>query len=95
LELEFRGPEQDLHSGNFGGAVHNPLQALCEAIAALHDTDGRIAIPGFYAKVRRWGRDERARMAHSGPSDAQILRDARVEEGWGESGHTLYERLSA
>ena len=94
LELEFRGLAQDLHSGNFGGAVHNPLQALCEIVAALHDADGRIAIPGFYANVRRWGRDERARMARTGPSDRQILRDARVEEGWGESGYTLYERLT-
>jgi acetylornithine deacetylase/succinyl-diaminopimelate desuccinylase-like protein len=94
LELELRGPEQDLHSGNFGGAVHNPLQALCETVAALHDPDGRIAIPGFYANVRRWGRDERARMTRTGPSDRQLLHDARVEEGWGESGHTLYERLT-
>jgi acetylornithine deacetylase/succinyl-diaminopimelate desuccinylase-like protein len=94
LELELRGPEQDLHSGNFGGAVHNPLQALCETVAALHDAAGRITIPGFYDKVRRWGRDERARMVHTGPSDAQILRDARVDEGWGESGYTLYERLT-
>jgi acetylornithine deacetylase/succinyl-diaminopimelate desuccinylase-like protein len=94
LELELRGPEQDLHSGNFGGAVHDPLQALCETIAALHDKEGRIAIPGFYTDVRSWGRDERARMARTGPSDAQILRDARVAEGWGESGYTLYERLT-
>lgn len=94
LELELRGPEQDLHSGNFGGAVNNPLQGLCEIIAKLHDADGRIAIPGFYADVRHWGRDERARMARTGPSDDQILRDARVAEGWGESGYTLYERLT-
>jgi acetylornithine deacetylase/succinyl-diaminopimelate desuccinylase-like protein len=94
LELELRGPEQDLHSGNFGGAIHNPLQALCETIAALHDPEGRIAVPGFYASVRRWGSDERARMARTGPSDAQILRDAHAEEGWGERGYTLYERLT-
>jgi acetylornithine deacetylase/succinyl-diaminopimelate desuccinylase-like protein len=94
LELELRGPEQDLHSGNFGGAVHNPLQALCETIAKLHDADGRIAIPGFYADVRHWGRDERARMARTGPSEDQILRDARVRQGWGESGYTPYERLT-
>jgi acetylornithine deacetylase/succinyl-diaminopimelate desuccinylase-like protein len=94
LELELRGPEQDLHSGNFGGAVHNPLQGLCETIAALHDADGRIAIPGFYSQVRQWGPHERAHMARTGPSDGQILRDARLEEGWGESGYTLYERLT-
>jgi acetylornithine deacetylase/succinyl-diaminopimelate desuccinylase-like protein len=94
LELELRGPEQDLHSGNFGGVVHNPLQGLCETVAALHDADGRIAIPGFYANVRHWGREERVRMARTGPSDAQILRAARAKRGWGESGHTLYERLT-
>jgi acetylornithine deacetylase/succinyl-diaminopimelate desuccinylase-like protein len=94
LELELRGPEQDLHSGNFGGAVHNPLQALCEIIARLHDAEGHIAIPGFYADVRHWGRDERASMARTGPSNGQILRDARVAQGWGESGYTHYERLT-
>jgi acetylornithine deacetylase/succinyl-diaminopimelate desuccinylase-like protein len=94
LELELRGPEQDLHSGNFGGAVHNPLQALCETVAALHDKNGRITIPDFYADVRVWGREERARMARIGPSNRQILRDARVAKGWGESGYTLYERLT-
>jgi acetylornithine deacetylase/succinyl-diaminopimelate desuccinylase-like protein len=94
LELKLRGPEQDLHSGNFGGAVHNPLQALCEIIAALHDADRRITIPGFYDRVRRWGREERYRMARTGPSDAQILRDAQAEEGWGERSYTLYERAT-
>src|SRR5439155_15253113 len=94
LELELCGPEQDLHSGNFGGAVRNPLQALCETIAALHDADGRIAIPGFYADVRRWRQDERAHMARTGPSDMKILGDAQAEEGWGEHSYTLYERLT-
>jgi acetylornithine deacetylase/succinyl-diaminopimelate desuccinylase-like protein len=47
LELEVRGLRNDLHSGNFGGAVRNPLQVLCEMIASLHGTDGRIRVPGF------------------------------------------------
>jgi acetylornithine deacetylase/succinyl-diaminopimelate desuccinylase-like protein len=94
LELELCGPEQDLHSGNFGGAVRNPLQALCETVAALHDKADRIAIPGFYDDVRNWAESERARMACTGPSDAQILRDAHTADGWGESGYTLYERLT-
>jgi len=94
LELELRGPEHDLHSGNFGGAVHNPLQALCEMIAALHDPNGRMAIPGFYDRVRQWNAGARIRMARAGPSDAQILKDARVRRGWGERGYSLYERLA-
>jgi acetylornithine deacetylase/succinyl-diaminopimelate desuccinylase-like protein len=94
LELEVRGPKRDLHSGIFGGAIHNPLQVLCEIIARLHDANGRVAIPGFYAQVRRWSEQEREYMACSGPSDAQILRDAQVEQGWGERGYTLYERTT-
>ncbi|HXY99834.1 MAG TPA: dipeptidase [Stellaceae bacterium] len=94
LELELRGPGHDLHSGNFGGAVLNPLQALCEIIAKLHDAEGRIAIPGLYRRVRRWSRAERARMAHVGASDETILEDALSERGWGERGYSLYERLT-
>jgi acetylornithine deacetylase/succinyl-diaminopimelate desuccinylase-like protein len=94
LELEVEGPRQDLHSGNFGGAVHNPLQALCEMIASLHDAGGRIAIPGFYEEVRTWSDKERAYMARTGPRDAEILEDARVEKGWGEQGYNLYERTT-
>ena len=94
LELEVRGPQQDLHSGNFGGAVHNPLQALCEMIAGLHDAGGRIAIPGFYEDVRTWSNKERDYMARTGPRDAEILKDARVEKGWGEQGYSLYERTT-
>jgi acetylornithine deacetylase/succinyl-diaminopimelate desuccinylase-like protein len=93
-ELEVNGPPQDLHSGNFGGAVHNPLQALCEIIAQLHDAQGRVAIPGFYDDVRRWSEEERAFMARTGPTDEQILQDADLERGWGESGFSLYERTT-
>jgi acetylornithine deacetylase/succinyl-diaminopimelate desuccinylase-like protein len=94
LELDVEGPEHDLHSGNFGGAVHNPLQALCEMIAKLHDANGRIAFPGVYDSVRSWSKEERAHMARAGPSDDQILDDAQVELGWGERGYSLYERLT-
>ncbi|HEX8723273.1 MAG TPA: dipeptidase [Pyrinomonadaceae bacterium] len=94
LELEVFGPRRDLHSGNFGGAVHNPLQGLCEIVAGLHDARGRVAVEGFYDRVREWGRDERAYMARTGPSDAKILRDAGAEVGWGERGYTLYERTT-
>lgn len=93
-ELEVKGPPHDLHSGSFGGAVHNPLQALCEMIARLHDAHGRVAIPGFYDDVRSWGEKERAFMARTGPADEQILQDAKVERGWGESGFSLYERTT-
>ena len=94
LELHVHGPGHDLHSGNFGGAIHNPLQALCEIVAKLHDNDGRIAIPGFYDRVRRWSDRERAYMERHGPTDEKILRDAKAEQKWGEPGYTLYERTT-
>jgi acetylornithine deacetylase/succinyl-diaminopimelate desuccinylase-like protein len=95
LELDVHGPGHDLHSGNFGGAVHNPLQALCEMIAKFHDANGRIAIPGVYESVRTLTKKERAYMARAGPSDDRILEDAQAQLSWGERDYSLYERLTA
>jgi acetylornithine deacetylase/succinyl-diaminopimelate desuccinylase-like protein len=94
MEVETRGQQTDLHSGTFGGCVHNPLQALCEIVAALHDTNGRIAVPNFYDRVRRWPEAERAYMARTGPDDGQVLADAKAWTGWGEPGFSLYERTT-
>jgi acetylornithine deacetylase/succinyl-diaminopimelate desuccinylase-like protein len=93
--LEVSGPEHDLHSGNFGGAIHNPVQALCEIIAGLHDARGRVAVTGFYDTVRGASEREREYMARVGPSDEDLLRDARCRAGWGEEGYSLYERVGA
>jgi acetylornithine deacetylase/succinyl-diaminopimelate desuccinylase-like protein len=93
-ELEVSGPAHDLHSGLFGGAVHNPLQALTEMIARLHGPDGRIAIPGFHQRVCVPLEQERLRMASSGPSDEQIRRNAGVTRPWGERNYSLYERTT-
>jgi acetylornithine deacetylase/succinyl-diaminopimelate desuccinylase-like protein len=93
-EVEVFGPPQELHSGVFGGAIHNPAMALCDLVTGLHDDQGRVAIPGFYDDVRVWSEKERGYMAQSGPSDGEILRDAKVEDGWGESGYSLYERTT-
>jgi acetylornithine deacetylase/succinyl-diaminopimelate desuccinylase-like protein len=92
LELMVRGPRHDLHSGNFGGAIHNPLQALCEIIAGLHDGRGRVAVPGFYDRVRPVPPEEWAFMARNSPGDAGVLREAGAARGWGEEGYTLHER---
>ena len=94
LELEIRGAQRDLHSGLYGGAIHNPLQILCEIIASLHDKGGRVRIPGFYDQVRDWGPRQRAYMRTYGPGDAEILRNAGAEYAWGEPGYTLYERTT-
>src|SRR5580698_646116 len=94
FELEVQGPRHDLHSGNFGGAIRNPLEVVCEIVAGLQDSEGRITVPGFYDKVREWSDDEREYMAKSGPKDAEILRDAGAAEPWGEPGYSLYERVT-
>ncbi len=94
LELTVFGPQHDLHSGNFGGAVLNPIQALSEMIAKLHLDNGRIAIPGFYDRVRQGSPDERLRMAAHGPSDHKIRQLAGVKSTWGEKGYSLYERTT-
>jgi acetylornithine deacetylase/succinyl-diaminopimelate desuccinylase-like protein len=94
VELEVRGAQRDLHSGIYGGAVHNPLQALSEIIARLHEPSGRIAVPGFYDRVRSWSEAERAYMAAVGPTDADILHAAAASGRWGEAGYSLYERTT-
>ncbi len=92
VELEVQGPRRDLHSGVLGGAVGNPLQALAQILAGLQGARGRIAIPGFYQRVRPCDDQERAYMRRVGPSDAQILRDAGAMPSSGEPGYSLYER---
>ena len=94
MELTVHGPVRDLHSGNFGGAIHNPLQALTGILSRLHDRQGRVTVPGFYDRVRRWPSSERAAMARTGPRDAELLRYAGVRHGWGEREFSLYERTT-
>jgi acetylornithine deacetylase/succinyl-diaminopimelate desuccinylase-like protein len=95
LELEVLGPGHDLHSGAYGGAIHNPLQALCEIIAKFHDGQGRIAIPGLYGRVLKLSDAERRRMRRFGPSDAKLLQDAKSVRGWGDLRFSAYERVTA
>jgi acetylornithine deacetylase/succinyl-diaminopimelate desuccinylase-like protein len=94
VELEVLGQRRELHSGIFGGIVHNPLQALCEMITQLNGSKGRVNIPGFYDRIRLWDTEERAYMRKVGPSDEQMLRDAGATKGWGEHGYSLYERAT-
>ncbi len=89
LELAVHGPRHDLHSGHFGGAIHNPAQALCEIIASLHGSDGRVAVTGFYDRVRS-GRSS----AVGAPGDAEVLRAAGAPAPWGEAAFSLHERTT-
>ncbi len=93
-ELEVKGAKHDLHSGRYGGAVLNPLQALSEMVAKLHDRNGKVAIPGFYQKVRELALAERQQLRHACKRDQQILTDLDLSIGWGEPGYDLYERIT-
>src|SRR5262249_49440930 len=78
------------HAGAFGGAVHNPLQVMCEVLAGLHRPDGRIALPGIYGRVLPTPAGVRTVR-----SDSEILAEAGGSAGWGERGRTAYERTVA
>lgn len=95
FELRVSGPEQDLHSGLYGGAVHNPAQALCELIAGMHDAHGRVTLPGFYDSVRPLSAEERAEMALLPMDDAFYLEQTGVPALYGEAGYSSNERVGA
>ncbi len=94
-QITVTGPATDLHSGTYGGVIHNPNQALAELLAALHDDDGRVAVPGFYADVRPLGEDERAALAQVPHGEAEILRETGVAQLWGEAEFIPVERTGA
>lgn len=94
-EITVRGPAQDLHSGMFGGAVHNPNQALCELLARLHDEEGRVTVPGFYDRVEPLSEQERAALARVPYDDVTLLKESGAPAVWGEAGFTVTERIGA
>lgn len=95
MELIVSGPATDLHSGRFGGTVHNPLQALAEIIAQLHAPDGSVAVPDFYDDVLPLDAEERAVLAKSGTTEDRWRSDTGAPQPWGEAGYTLEERIGA
>lgn len=95
FEIRLTGPAGDLHSGTFGGAVHNPAQVLCELVAGMHDDQGRVTLPGFYDRVRPLEAEERAQLARLPVDEAFVLKQAGVSALWGEAGFTPAERLGA
>jgi acetylornithine deacetylase/succinyl-diaminopimelate desuccinylase-like protein len=93
MEVEVVGPNRDLHSGSFGGAIHNPIQALSEMIASLHDKHGRITIPHFYDDVRPLTKMERHSLRKLPFSDKKYMKDLGVKALYGEKGFSTLERL--
>lgn len=94
-KLRVYGPSRDLHSGSYGGVVHNPIHALSHMIAGLHDADGRVMLDGFYDRVRELTAEERAEMAALPRDEASYLEQSGVSKLWGEPGFTPVEREGA
>ncbi len=95
FEVHVTGPKADLHSGLYGGAVHNPAQALAELIAKMHDEKGRITLPGFYDSVRPISAEEHEDFTRLPNDDAHYLEETGVPGLWGEEGFLSAERTGA
>ena len=92
IEVEVTGPNRDLHSGVYGGAVANPITMLAKMIASCHDAGNHITIPGFYDDVVEATPEERKLMAKAPYNEAEYKKDLGVTELWGEKGYTTNER---
>jgi acetylornithine deacetylase/succinyl-diaminopimelate desuccinylase-like protein len=96
LEIKVIGPKMDLHSGIFGGAVQNPITALAQLLATLHDREGRVAIAGFYDQVKpleKWEREAWRKLPVDG--DKLVREETGVPQLFGEAGYNSVERIWA
>jgi acetylornithine deacetylase/succinyl-diaminopimelate desuccinylase-like protein len=92
VEVEVTGPNRDLHSGLYGGAVANPINILTKMIASLHDKNNHITIPGFYDKVEELSKEERAEMAKAPFNLENYKKALDIDAVYGEAGYTTNER---
>lgn len=92
MEVEVTGPNRDLHSGVYGGAVANPATILAKMIASLHDDNNHITIPGFYDGVLELSDTERKELNKAPFDEAEYKKDLGVDELWGEKGYSTIER---
>lgn len=95
VEVEVQGPTDDLHSGLWGGAVHNPALALVEILGKLYNPDNTIAVPGFYDDVVPLTAEERAMIAKTDLTEAQYKQSTGVPAVWGDANYSIRERISA
>ncbi len=94
-ELSVTTARRDLHSGSFGGAVHNANQALAELLAGLHDEQGRVAVAGFYDQVLSLSDEERDALSRVPYGEAELTAETGIAAPWGEAGYTVVERIGA
>jgi acetylornithine deacetylase/succinyl-diaminopimelate desuccinylase-like protein len=92
MEVEVTGPNRDLHSGVYGGAVANPINVLSEMIASMHDKNGRITIPGFYDKVAELTAEERKALNKAPFNLDEYKKELAINDVKGETGYTTLER---
>ncbi len=95
FELRITGPSHDLHSGMYGGVVHNPAVVLADLISGMHNSAGEITLPGFYDRVRSLSIEERTALAALPMKDDYYLNITGAPALWGESGYTAVERVGA
>lgn len=94
MEVEVTGPDKDLHSGLYGGAVANPANVLAKMIASMHDENNHITIPGFYDDVLELSASEREDMARAPFDLEEYKKKLNIDEVWGEKGYSVNERTS-
>ena len=94
MQVEVTGPNRDLHSGTYGGAVANPINILCKLIASMHDENGHITVDGFYDEVLNLSAAEREAMNKAPFSLDEYKKALDINEVWGEKGYTTIERAS-
>jgi len=92
IQVEITGPNRDLHSGVYGGAVANPITILAQMIASCHDENNHIRIPGFYDDVLESSAADRKKMAQAPFNEKEYMADLGVKKLWGEKGYTTNER---
>jgi acetylornithine deacetylase/succinyl-diaminopimelate desuccinylase-like protein len=95
FELRVVGPAHDLHSGMYGGVVHNPANVLAELIAGMHDGMGKVTLPNFYDRVRELNKEEREELSRLPIDDCHFLEQTGAPGLYGESGFTANERTVA
>ena len=93
--LDIFGPAHDIHSGEFGGTIQNPIHVMSRLIASLHDDQGHVTLPGFYDRVRKLEEDERAELAKLPFDEAYMLKHSGAPAIWGEPEFTPLERTVA
>jgi len=95
MEIHVSGPDHDLHSGLYGGTVHNPAQALIELVSGMHDENGRITLPGFYDRVRSVTLEEHEALSKLPVDEEFFKKQTGVPELWGEPEYMPVERVGA